>query len=32
MIYNLKGCGFCREWRCLRAVPLLILDFAVSAA
>ena len=28
----LKGYGLCRERHCLWAVPLLILDFAVSAA
>ena len=28
----LKGYGLCRERHCLRAVPLLILDFVISAA
>nr|DAE13712.1 MAG TPA: hypothetical protein [Siphoviridae sp. ctQqU1] len=31
-IYDLKGCGLCRERHCLWAVPLLILDLAVLAA
>jgi hypothetical protein len=26
MIYDLKGCGLCRERNCLWAVPLLILQ------
>nr|DAG21312.1 MAG TPA: hypothetical protein [Caudoviricetes sp.] len=29
---DLKGSGLCREWHCLWAVPLLILDFAALAA